>query len=70
MTTVEDFIKAVKEMRDFQKLFFQNRVNATLVRAKACEARVDKMIAAGILPAADLFNQTKDVSHNDQEKAN
>lgn len=46
MISIEEFRQAVQEMRDFQKSYFQNRMPATLNRAKAAEAKVDKMLVA------------------------
>lgn len=41
---IKEFVATVLEMRDFQKSYFQNRLPATLGRAKAAEAKVDKLL--------------------------
>ena len=41
---MDPFVKLVKEMRHYQKLFFQHHMKADLYKAKRLEAKIDSMI--------------------------
>lgn len=53
--TTEEFKFLVKEMRNAQKQYFQNKQYTTLVVAKALEKQVDKELSAQI----DMFSKAE-----------